>query len=350
MVFKYLVRKSDERITSSSLICLTLVHNELNILPDFFEHYRSLGKVSFIIVDDHSNDGSTEYLLKQPDVTVFQPKEGSKYSEHKRIWRRDLMNHYAAGKWCLVPDADEHFVYLGMEQKNIHSFIDALEEEGVETILTAMLDMYADKPINEHMYEGGGLAKSFPYFDDQSRDYMSYRLQKVPRRYLKNYPTPQMFFCGGMRERVFYSDFKNMLALQKWIMQKFMHLGRSLEPSWKNKLENSFAKIAIKNLAKADAYNNTKLGLIKWREGARFSGGAHSVNQEFRISKSRAAFLHYKFTKGVGGLNYIAERGQHAGGSALYKQILDQPELLEQSPVFENSKMYEDSDSLKALL
>lgn len=350
MDFEFLARQSDENITSNSLVCLTLIHNEVNILPDFFDHYRSLGNVNFIIVDDHSTDGSTKYLSKQPDVTLFQPKGGSTYAEHKRVWRRDLMNHYCDDKWCLVPDADEHFVYLDMENKNIHSLIEELEKEGVETILTAMLDMYADKPLNEHLFEGGKLRNSFPYFDDQSSAYMSYRLQKVPRRYLKKYPTPELFFCGGMRERIFYSDFEKMLPIQKWFMRNFMHLGRSLEPSISEKIANSLSKLAIKNLAKADAYNNTKLGLIKWRRGARFSGGAHSVNQKFKVSKKRAAFLHYKFTKGVGGLEYVVERGQHAGGSALYKQILEQPELLEELPVFANSKKYKNSSSLAAIL
>ncbi|MFK7903346.1 MAG: hypothetical protein AB8B49_10955, partial [Nitratireductor sp.] len=206
------------------------------------------------------------------------------------------------------------------------------------------------KPLSEHHYNGGGLRSAFEYFDGQSNDFMSYRLQKVPRRYLANYPTPKLFFCGGMRERIFYSDFKNMRPIQKWFMRRFMHLGRNLEPNFIERLQNSIAKLAIKNLAKADAYNNTKLGLIKWEKGARFSGGAHSLNKELKVSKTRTAFLHYKFTKGVEGLDYIAKRGQHAGGAALYKQILEQPDLLKKSPLFENSVKYESSQSLKDLL
>ncbi|MFK7903364.1 MAG: glycosyltransferase family 2 protein, partial [Nitratireductor sp.] len=191
MKFDFLECVSGEKIKQNSVFCITLAHNEMNILPDFLAHYRSMGNISFLIVDDHSTDGSLEYLKEQPDVTVFSPVEGSTYSEHKRIWRRDLMNHYCHQEWCLMPDVDEHFVHLGMEERNIHALIEDLEEEGAQTVLTGMLDMYADKPLSEHHYNGGGLRSAFEYFDGQSNDFMSYRLQKVPRRYLANYPTPK---------------------------------------------------------------------------------------------------------------------------------------------------------------
>lgn len=349
MISEYLKLVGKEKISQNSILCVTLLHNEIKILSDYLEHYRALGNISFIVVDDNSNDGSLQYLLKQPDVTLYQPKDGSTFGKHKRFWRRDVMDYYCDGSWCLVPDTDEHFVFLGMEDKTIQKLTEELDAEGAETILTAMLDMYADKPLSEHVYDGGGLREAFPYFDNQSEQ-MSYRLQRVTHKAVKKYPTPKMYFRGGMRERIFYFDFDGLNFIQKWFMRKFMHLNRSLEPNLLERIENIMAKMVIKNRIKANAYNITKLGLIKWRAGAEFSGGAHSATQVFKLSKRKCAFLHYKFTDGVDGLNYVVERGQHAGSGFLYKQILEQSDLLEQSPVYEDSSKYENSLSLGNIL
>ena len=118
---------SDVRITTDSILCVALCHNESNILQDFLEHYRTLGKVSFLIVDDRSTDGSREILLGQSDVTLFEPVDGSTYQEHKRYWRQQLLDYYGQDRWCLVPDIDEHFVYLGMESKPLSSLINDIE-------------------------------------------------------------------------------------------------------------------------------------------------------------------------------------------------------------------------------
>ena len=47
------------------------IRNEKLRLPAFLRHYRSLGVDRFFIVDNDSTDGSTEYLLAQPDVHLF---------------------------------------------------------------------------------------------------------------------------------------------------------------------------------------------------------------------------------------------------------------------------------------
>lgn len=93
-----------------AFVCLLLVHNEGTVIEPFLEHYRSFGDITFIVVDDRSNDGSTEYLMAQPDVTILAPKDGSTYAKLKREWRGQVLDQGADGRLILAPDADEHLV------------------------------------------------------------------------------------------------------------------------------------------------------------------------------------------------------------------------------------------------
>lgn len=56
------------------LACVALTHNEMRILPEFLAHYRRLGVDRFFLVDDHSTDGSRDYLMAQDDVTLYEPR------------------------------------------------------------------------------------------------------------------------------------------------------------------------------------------------------------------------------------------------------------------------------------
>src|SRR5688500_9282519 len=48
-----------------------IVRNEMFFLPAFFDHYRGLGVEQFIILDDKSDDGTSEFLLSQTDCVVL---------------------------------------------------------------------------------------------------------------------------------------------------------------------------------------------------------------------------------------------------------------------------------------
>jgi len=184
----------------SGIPCIALCHNEMSSLPDFLAHYRSLGVTAFFIVDDRSQDGSREYLLSQPDVTLFEPKPGSTYAAHKRAWRAEVLDVYADGRWCLAPDIDEHLVYWEFERVTLPELVATLEAEGAEALPCTMLDMYADAPLAKHSYTGGGLAGAFPLTDGPD----SHLRLPAPRRYRVKYPTPPLFAYGGMRDRIFY--------------------------------------------------------------------------------------------------------------------------------------------------
>ena len=301
----------------------------------------------FLIVDDRSTDETLKILRQQSDVTVFQPVKGSNYSSDKAIWRSELLDKYGDNAWCLVPDIDEHFVYDGMERKSLLRLIEELEREGSDALATIMIDMYADKPLIDHVYTGGGLLHHFPCFDGPAPHEYGYCLWLNGRRGRRKFPTPEYLCSGGMRERLFFGKYLDSSRLQRYFINHFSHLDRPLNPGKVELVRDIITRRMIKGLY---TLNQMKLGLLRWRKGMRFSGGAHRVSEKLRLSESIAAFLHFKFTQGVYRLQYNADRGQHTEKGIFYKSKVKQPDILARSPVCEATKKYQDTSSLVGII
>ncbi|MCR8548067.1 glycosyltransferase family 2 protein [Salipiger sp. P9] len=342
----YLERSGPDRIDREAVPVVALVHNEANILPAFLAHYRGLGRVTFLIVDDRSTDGTAALLAAQPDVTVFRPVEGSSYRAHKALWRSQLLDRYADGRWCLVPDLDEHFVFAGQPGLSLEGYIAALEGEGAQAVATLMIDMYDDRPLGEHIFpdgQGRSLTESFPYFDGPAPFPEGYALRPVTRATLKRFPTPPVAFVGGARHRLFYPRPTPSGPVSRWVASHRFGFDGAV-----NARPGRLARSVAKRLF-AGTLNCTKLGLLRWRRGWQFNGGAHKLDAAIPMSESIAAFLHYPFTRGREGIEYIAKRGQHADGSGHYKRLLD-GEGLAQSPVYAGSKRYTGPEALAGLI
>ena len=97
------------------------------------------------------------------------------------------------------------------------------------------------------------------------------------------------------------------------------------------------------------ALDMQKIGLCRWRPGTGFVG-AHRLREPYRMSESIAALLHFKFTRGVAGLEYTAQRGQHFGGARHYHDMLDATEILGRSPLFSGSRQWQGSASLQGII
>lgn len=346
MDFAHVAQVGAQKVKDGSVACVALTHNEMPILPDFLEHYRSLGSVSFFIVDDCSDDGSREFLMSQPDVTVFEPKPHSTFAQHKREWRAELLDAFAEGQWCLAPDIDEHLVYRNCETRPLSALLDDLDAEGASALHCIMLDMYADLPLADHEYKGNGLRQAFPLTDGPD----AYLMLPAPRRYRAKYPTPRMLCHGGMRDRVFYRPERKPSGLTAAALAHFAGIDGPLRPGPVRSLGAAFARRMARSFMPKEPFICTKLTVIRWQKGQQFSGGAHSVQQELRISDHSAALLHFKFARGVSAIEYTAARGQHAGGSVHYRHMLERQEVLRRSPVYSGTVRYTDSSSLGWIL
>lgn len=330
------------------LPCIVLAHNEGTILPEFLRHYRDIGVDRFFIVDDRSTDHSLEYLSEQPDVTIYAPVEGSTYRRDKRIWRAEVLDRHCDGAWVVVPDVDEHLHYHDIEQgRDLLAVIASLEDEGAEALHAVMLDMYDDRPLQDHRFADGRLIDSFPLFDGPDH----YFRLAVSWRTRRKFPTPACFAFGGMRQRLFEQIAVSRDTRQGRLLHKYCDIGGDFSPEGFALLKLRWAHLRLRQMLHTNLiYNCSKIPLLKWREGMRFQGGAHAISQPLRLSQQRAALLHFKFSAGADGLRYIAQRGQHASGSRSYHRMIDQTRVMARSPVFEGTLRYQTSASLGRFL
>ncbi|APZ53473.1 glycosyltransferase family 2 protein [Salipiger abyssi] len=337
-----LERVGPDRHDPEALPVVVLAHNEANILPDFLDHYRRICRPSFLIVDDRSSDGTAEFLADQPDVTVFRPLPHSHFKTDKAEWRGEIMDALCAGRWSLVPDLDEHFV----PPVALDTLIPQIEAEGAEVVLTIMIDMYDDRPLADHVYpdpRGLSLAESFPFFDTQDDFPQGYIMRPVTPKVLALNPSPPKIFNGGARHRIFYPKPKGAGPVAQWVVRHRFGLDRPINAraSWLDR--------RVSRKLFSGSLNCTKLGLLKWKTGMRFAGGPHKADTALRCSEAIAAFLHYPLTRGRKGVEYIAQRGQHADDSEHYKRLLEGG-ALERSPVFAGSKRYSGPGDLAGLI
>lgn len=305
--------------TGAETLCITLVHNEVNILPQFFEHYRAFGPIRFFMIDDNSTDGSRAYLEAQPDVSLFAPKPGSTYREHKQQWRSEPLDRFAVGRWCLAPDADEHLVWTNAETRPFSVLLSDLEREGAEGLMSIMVDMYCDRPLAEHVSGTGLLTEDFPLFDDPTIDPLAYRLRLPGQSFGRKFPTPAMITTGGMRDRVLMNGRAGQTALYRTLLRNSIR--KSHAPcGWARARERLIYLLTSRAIALAPL-NMTKLPLLKWQKGGKFNGGAHHLNLPLKLSHERAVLLHFPLTRGAIGARYTAQRGQHYSRSAYYRRV-----------------------------
>ena len=322
----------ERKILPDSLVCILRVHNEAPILGEFFRHHRKLGAVSFLVVDDRSTDATPDILREQPDVTVFHPADDSHYRNDKKLWVNELLDRYCTDRWALCLDADEHLVYRNMESRTVHDLIAQLEREKADGFPAVMLDMYADKPLAEHSFSGGSLKDEFPYFDDPA----TYRVRYKKRARL-------FHASGGMRFRLFAR--KTGKIVPPGFPLRFGARRGKFRLFCKRKLDQVVDTIH-KRILRNKLYrpNSLKVPLIYWREGMAWD--EHNIADVKRQSAEMGALLHFKMAKGIGGIEYLADRGQHAGEGLYSRWILSTENLEEINPVCPASRKFIDSPSI----
>lgn len=330
---------------------VALAHNEANLIRPFLAHYRKLAPMHFIIVDDRSTDGTAGLLAAEPDVTLLRPAPGSTYAEHKLAWRRELLDRHAAGRWVLLPDLDELFVFADMERTALPAYLAALEAERAEAVLTVMIDMYADLPLSDHVYPRDAtqtLLQAFPWFDGPGPAPHGYHFLYGSAKARRAAATPPLLVHGGLRDRLFRVPERRPGRLAMALLDGVAGLNGPVTPRGAALLKHRLSRRLTRGFFKG-ALEMQKLGLCRWRPGTSFVG-AHRLREPYRMSESIAAFLHFKFTRGTAGLAYTAARGQHFADSRHYRDMLDATEILGRSPVFEGSRRYEGSPSLQGIL
>jgi hypothetical protein len=199
-----------DRLAGDEIICVCCVRNEDLRLPYFVDYYRRIGVNRFFFVDNLSDDGTTDFLLRQPDAHVYLAAGSYAASRCGISWINEVLGRHASGHWALTIDADELLVYPSCEDLGLGDLVRYLDRSGAGCLQTFMLDMYGAGPIRQTAYRrGADFLEASGYFDTDS--YVEHDRRGLPRR-------------GGPRHRLFWqgrdnpkpSPFLEKFPLVKW--------------------------------------------------------------------------------------------------------------------------------------
>jgi hypothetical protein len=130
------------RVADASHVLVAVLRSEMTMLPHFLAHYRALGIEAFIIADNLSTDGSREYLLSQEDVLLYSVDSEYKASHFGVAWQQAMLANHCVGKWVILADADEFFVFPDWQNRGLASFTRELDSKGFDCVGTWLIDMY----------------------------------------------------------------------------------------------------------------------------------------------------------------------------------------------------------------
>ncbi|MGB4828364.1 MAG: glycosyltransferase family 2 protein [Paracoccaceae bacterium] len=269
------------------MLLFTCLRNEKVRLPYFLQYYRDLGIDHFLIVDNDSDDGSREYLARQPDVSLWTTRASYKRARFGMDWLTHLLHHYGHGTWCLTVDVDEFLIYPFCETRPLRALTDWLDASQIRTFASMLLDMYPKGAIHENPYREG----QNPFEIAQWFDSGNYSIAR-------NWGYGNLWIQGGPRTRTFFPD----------------------EPK------------------KSPALN--KVPLVKWDKSYAYVSSTHMllprglnlVFDEWGGEKASGCLLHAKFldTFAIKAEEEMA-RGEHYANSHEYRAyregLLEQPDL-----------------------
>lgn len=199
------------QIASTDVLAFVTIRNEVRRLPYFLEYYRKLGVGHFFFVDNGSTDGGSELLAGESDVSVWTTEASYKRSRFGTDWLNWLKFRFAAGHWTLTLDPDEFLVYPYCDTRPVQGLCDWLNQSGIRSFGTMLLDMYPRGPVDGVAYQPG----QDPFEIAQWFDSGNYMISKNPRY-------GNLWIQGGPRARVYFPDAPenapslNKIPLVRW--------------------------------------------------------------------------------------------------------------------------------------
>jgi len=198
-------------IRGDQLLVFTTLRNERVRLPHFLRYYRDMGINHFLMVDNDSDDGGREYLAEQPDVSLWTTPASYKRSRFGVDWLNWLQMKYGHGRWCLVVDPDEFFVYPFCDTRPLRALTDWLDASSIKSFSAMLLDMYPKGPFDALPYnEGQDPFEIAPWFD--SGNYTITRNHKYGNLWIQGGPRMRMFFADAPER----APALNKIPLVKW--------------------------------------------------------------------------------------------------------------------------------------
>jgi hypothetical protein len=132
------------RIGASDILLFSRLDDKSRHMSFFVDYYRKLGVRHFVFVNTDPTSELPDWTSNS-DISIWKTA-GTGKSEFDIRWMNDLLRRYSVGKWALVVDPDEYFVYSNMETRSLKALVSFLEEERRQSMHAVVLDAYGDVP------------------------------------------------------------------------------------------------------------------------------------------------------------------------------------------------------------
>lgn len=130
----------------TGIVVIAVVKNEIGWLHHFLQHYRDLGVSGFVIIDNGSTDGTSEYAIAEPDCHVMLADASYAAAGFGSRWISAAVDLCGLrNRWLITADADELLVYDGCEHHSIGALAQWLESRSLASLPSVMLDIYSDE-------------------------------------------------------------------------------------------------------------------------------------------------------------------------------------------------------------
>ena len=205
-------------IRPGAVLAFVTIRNEKKRLPYFLKYYRALGVDHFLFVDNGSTDGGREFLAAEPDVSVWRTEASYRKSRFGTDWLNWLKMRHGHRHWTLTVDPDEFLVYPFSDSRPLPALCDWLDQSGIRSLGTLLLDMYPKGASDSETYQPGqDPFEIAPWFD--AGNYMISKNKKYGNLWIQ----------GGPRARVYFEDTPeeapslNKIPLVRWD-RKYVHV------------------------------------------------------------------------------------------------------------------------------
>jgi len=154
------------------------------------------------MIDNNSHDGSRDLLLAEPVADIFHAAAPFAEGQDGLYWAHAVARHFGEGNWLLRPDADELFVYDGMEEHDLRDLAAWLERHGMDRVFAPLIDLYPSSAGGRSTQALEQQVRSDSWFDNDG-----YTLTRWPQGWR---------LIGGPRHRLFHRQDAQPLMMWKY--------------------------------------------------------------------------------------------------------------------------------------
>ena len=149
----------------ADVVVIAVIRDEMWRMPFFLAYHRWLGVQHFIIIDNRSCDGTSDFLAREPDVTCMHaPGNYGGDPKGQTVWIRWALRLAPPRRWNLVLDADELFVGAELQRNSLLALTRNLSREGAAILVTSLVDCYPATLSFSENFEPVPWRRA-PYFD-----------------------------------------------------------------------------------------------------------------------------------------------------------------------------------------